>query len=530
MAEYKKLPFSKVIKDVTRNYSKIPKTEYLKEGLYPIIDQGKDFICGYTNDFQKVTRKDKPVIIFGDHTRIFKFIEFPIAIGADGVKVLEVDTEIADEKFIYEYLRTIYLHNAGYSRHFKYLKEVTIPIPDSIDVQKRIATVLQKTDYLINQRKESIELADEFLKHTFLTMFRERSGKDSLFGSIVDIQTGQIDPNESPYDEMYHIGGASIESNSGKLSNYRKAKEENLVSGKYFFTKNHVLYSKIRPNLNKVSCPTFDGICSADIYPLLPKPKKITKHFLRFELTSPRFLNYAKNNSDRANIPKINRKALNSYRLNLPDYNLQLKFEDIVVQLEQVRELYIKSLLELSELYRTLSYKAFNGELAIIDKIEIEGSIKIQPKISGKIEVIETKELEDDGYRSYTNDRTEPWHFGIEEVDSKIKDEPDSETEEVASSITHMPFLKTEEDLLSHISRNCSGSHFTFEDIKEAVKGLDWTYDFEELKNLVFCLVRKKQLKQIFADASYKAGFNKTDAAHKEITDLSEQIYFKRVL
>jgi type I restriction enzyme S subunit len=191
MAEFKKLPFGKVLKDVTRNYSKIPKSEYLDEGLYPIIDQGKDFICGYTNDPESVTEKDKPIIIFGDHTRVFKFIDFPIAIGADGVKVLEVDSSLADEEFVYEYLCTINLHNAGYSRHFKYLKEVKIPVPDSIDVQKRIAAVLQKTDLLISKRKESIELANEFLKHTFLTMFgdpilNEKKWKTEVFDKVTN--------------------------------------------------------------------------------------------------------------------------------------------------------------------------------------------------------------------------------------------------------------------------------------------------------------------------------------------------------
>ena len=100
----------------------------------------------------------------------------------------------------------------------------------------------------------------------------------------------------------------------------------------------------------------------------------------------------------------------------------------------------------------------------------------------------------------------------------------------IKASKSLIPFLKTEVDLLGHISRKCSGSHFTFEDIKKAVKGLDWTYDFEELKNLVFSLVRNKNLKQVFADALYKSGFKKTDAAFKEIANLSEQIYFKRML
>jgi hypothetical protein len=202
----------------------------------------------------------------------------------------------------------------------------------------------------------------------------------------------------------------------------------------------------------------------------------------------------------------INLGILRSLMVPNPDIELLEEFEKIVNQTESLKRYYSESLNELKELYLSLSHKAFNGDLTIIEKIKIEGTIKIQPKISATVEVIEQK--------------------------SPVKTipEPFKEKEEVTSSISHTSFLKTEEDLLSHISRKCSGSHFTFEDIKEAVKGLDWTYDFEELKNLVFSLVRKKQLKQVFADASYKSSFDKTDAAFKEITDLSEQIYFKRIL
>ena len=88
------LPFSKVIKDSTRQFTKIKKETYLNSGKYKIVDQGKAFICGYTDDEKLVNFDDIPIIIFGDHTKVFKFIDFPLAIGADGVKVLTVDSKI----------------------------------------------------------------------------------------------------------------------------------------------------------------------------------------------------------------------------------------------------------------------------------------------------------------------------------------------------------------------------------------------------------------------------------------------------
>ncbi|TYB76462.1 restriction endonuclease subunit S [Bizionia myxarmorum] len=515
MAEFKNLPFGKVVKDVTRNYTKIPKTDYLKEGIYPIIDQGKDFICGYTNDIQKVTEKDTPVIIFGDHTRVFKFIDFPFAIGADGVKVLEVDSSLANVEFIYEYLRNINLYNAGYSRHFKYLKEIKIPVPDSIDVQKRIATVLKRTNKLISAREESIILADEFLKHTFLTMFgepfnnvKEWSLKPiSDFGQIVTGNTPSrgnksfysskhiewIKTDNIKSNELYITPAQEFLSNQGMDSGRAVNQGALLVTciagseksiGRAALTDRKVCFNQqinaIQPN--------------SDVEPLYL--------YWLFKISRNYILGFASKGMKKM----LSKGEFKKIPLPKPTIEAQLSFSRIAIQGEKLKSKYNESLLELNELYKSLSHKAFNGDLTIIEKIYLEGTIKVQPKISATVEVIEQKQ------------------------EITTIPEPVKKKEEVTASITHIPFLKTEEDLLSHISRNCSGSHFNFEEIKEAVKGLDWKYDFEELKNLVFSLVRKKQLKQVFADASYKSGFSKSDAAFNEITDLSEQIYFKRIL
>src|SRR5687767_10158574 len=90
------------------------------------------------------------------------------------------------------------------------------------------------------------------------------------FGAVVQTTSGQVDPREKPYSEMIHVGPENITEGSGQLISCRTAGELNLISGKYLFTPDDVLYSKIRPYLRKVALPDFTGVCSADMYPLRP--------------------------------------------------------------------------------------------------------------------------------------------------------------------------------------------------------------------------------------------------------------------
>ena len=108
--------------EASNNKLKIQGNDFLETGKYPIIDQGKIFIAGYTNDKSKVYSEKLPAVIFGDHTRIFKFVDFPFALGADGVKILVPKKEI-DVKYYFFYLRNLPILSAGYSRHYKFLKE-----------------------------------------------------------------------------------------------------------------------------------------------------------------------------------------------------------------------------------------------------------------------------------------------------------------------------------------------------------------------------------------------------------------------
>ena len=367
------LPFSEVVTDATAKFKKIKATDYHVQGLYKIIDQGKEAIAGYTDDANLVNGQLLPVVIFGDHTRLLKYVDEPIALGADGAKALWVNPGLANARYVYYYLRSIQIKEAGYSRHFKFLKEIEIPIPfkdgaPDFDDQIRIAHLLGKVEGLIAQRKQHLQQLDDLLRGVFLEMFgdpvrNEKGWVPTTIGDSVEIQSGQVDPRELPYSELPHVGGANIESGSGNFIELKQAKYENLISGKYLFDSEYILYSKIRPYLNKVSKPNFRGICSADIYPIKPIDSLLNRDFLRMLLMSKAFLNYTANNSDRANIPKINRKALVAFGFNRPPIDLQNQFAGIVEKVEGIKSHYQKSLTDLENLYGALSQQAFKGEL-----------------------------------------------------------------------------------------------------------------------------------------------------------------------
>lgn len=142
-------------------------------------------------------------------------------------------------------------------------------------------------------------------------------------GNVVTIGSGQVDPQEEPYLSMRHVGAEDIESGTGRLLKPKTCSELGLISGKYEFDESAVVYSKIRPNLNKVCFPRFHGVCSADAYPLWPRQDVLLPQYLKYALLSPDFVKYAVSCSMRTGMPKINRDDLLSASILLPSQGEQ---------------------------------------------------------------------------------------------------------------------------------------------------------------------------------------------------------------
>ena len=161
--------FTDVFSDETKRGYKIQTSEYLPFGKYPIIDQGQAQIVGYTN-LENGLFTDVPAIIFGDHTRIVKYVDRPFFLGADGVKVLKAKVRDTDYKYLFYCLQNAKIPNTGYNRHFKWLKDVDIPLPP-LEEQCQIAALLEKVSSLIAKRRQQLDKLDELIKARFVEMF-----------------------------------------------------------------------------------------------------------------------------------------------------------------------------------------------------------------------------------------------------------------------------------------------------------------------------------------------------------------------
>jgi len=110
--------------------------DYCQYGAIPIIDQSREFIAGYTDDKEALVNTDSPIIVFGDHTRVLKYIQFAFAKGADGTQLIITNDARMPQSLLYFSLVAVDLSNYHYARHFKYLKAEEIFVP-SLDIAKR---------------------------------------------------------------------------------------------------------------------------------------------------------------------------------------------------------------------------------------------------------------------------------------------------------------------------------------------------------------------------------------------------------
>jgi len=120
--------FDDVFRDITSRCPKIQRKHYSSSGAFPVVDQGKDLIVAYTDDAYLCYRPDRAVVVFGDHTRVVKFIDFPFVAGADGSRVFEVRDEFVPE-FAAQLLHLQEIQNLGYSRHMRVVRRLVFMSP-----------------------------------------------------------------------------------------------------------------------------------------------------------------------------------------------------------------------------------------------------------------------------------------------------------------------------------------------------------------------------------------------------------------
>lgn len=241
-------------------------------------------------------------------------------------------------------------------------EEYMISCP-TLDQQTRIVNIFNMISNVIDSRQLQLSKLDELVKARFVELFGDL--KTNLHNwqclsllDVAEIDTTMVTDYEK-YADYPHIGIDSIEKNTGRLFGYRTIAEDGVISGKYLFTAKHIIYSKIRPNLNKVALPDFEGLCSADAYPILPKENVCLRIYLGYVMRSEFFLDYILPFSRRANMPKVNKEQLSGFVLPVPDIDLQKQFAAFVEQTDKSKSEIKKSLEKLETLKKALMQKYF---------------------------------------------------------------------------------------------------------------------------------------------------------------------------
>ena len=366
---FQELPFLDVFKDATGGNNKTPQTEFLEEGEFPVVDQGQSLVAGFVNDRSRVCSVKPPVIVFGDHTRAIKYVDFEFAMGADGTKVLVPKVE-SDTKYLYYALKAIKIPAAGYSRHYKFLKETQIPLPP-LDQQKRIAGILDAADALRTKRREALAQLDSLLQSTFLDMFGDpvtnSMGWDTFaLGAVGEVITGNTPSRKRPEyygEDIEWIKSDNINDPSFVLT---EAEERLSVTGKAVARTSPSGSILVTCIAGSPSCIGNAAIANREvafnqqINAFVPG-KRIALWFAFGVFWVGKRL--VQNSSTSSMKGMVSKSAFSAISIPIPPTSLQSRFAAIAESVEHQKASQRAHLAELDTLFASLQSRAFRGDL-----------------------------------------------------------------------------------------------------------------------------------------------------------------------
>ena len=262
----------------------------------------------------------------------------------------------------------------------EWLKMYAIPLPPTLAEQQRIVNRIESMFSKLDEAKEKAQnVVDGFETRKAAILHKAFTGEltakwrkendvndDSWekkrFDEVAEIKSNLVDIAE--YQDFPHIAPDNIEKKTGVLLEYHTVAEDKVTSGKHRFYAGQILYSKIRPYLSKVVIVDFDGVCSADMYPIEAKGNT---RFLWYQMLSNEFLDKASNSGSRSVLPKINQKELSIIPMrtcSLPEQQEIVRILDSVLEKESRAKEAAQTVLEqIALLKKSILARAFRGEL-----------------------------------------------------------------------------------------------------------------------------------------------------------------------
>ena len=381
---WKILPFTDCLKKVkTKRRPSIPKRDYQESGEFPVIDQGVSFIAGWTDLAESAISDNLPVVIFGDHTRVFKYVDFPFALGADGTQLLYPNDEILDPHFFYYALLNLKVPNKGYNRHYRYLREFAVVCPP-LREQRAIAHVLQTIQEAKFTRQREITLERErkaaLMNYLFSHGTKGEPRKQTEIGEIPESwETTRLaevviftkkprdlrysEYNEIPFVPMELIPIAKLFSEEFIL----KTNDE-LKSGTYF-EPGDILLPKITPSFeNGKQCiikelPTPFGIATTEVIPIREMEGVSDISYLFYYLLLPNVrISLAGKMQGTTGRQRLSKDALVNLQIPLPPLPEQCTIASIFQAVDEKTAALEKEVEHLDELFHAMLDELMTGQ------------------------------------------------------------------------------------------------------------------------------------------------------------------------
>jgi type I restriction enzyme S subunit len=361
--------------------NKIQRKDFLEDGEYPIISQEQDFINGFWDNSDDLFKVKKPIVIFGDHTQVLKYVDFDFVLGADGVKILQPTNSI-DPRFFYYFLQNINLGSLGYARHYRLLKEIEVTYPKPLHEQQSIVAILDEAFAAIAKAKANAEQNLKNAKELFESYLHgvfENKGEgweEKTLGEVCDFENGDRGknyPNKSRRVEngIPFINAGHLNDNKIDFSEMDYISEERLkLLGNGKIKPNDILFC-LRGSLGKVAnVGNLENGAIASSLVIIRVRKELDNDFLLYFLSSNLTTNQIVDFGNGAAQPNLSAGSLKKFIIPLPkslkeQQTIVQKLDALSTETKKLEAIYQQKLNDLEELKKSVLQKAFSGELVI---------------------------------------------------------------------------------------------------------------------------------------------------------------------
>ena len=388
------------VKNKVGRRNQIPAKDIAEVGRFPVVDQGQKFVSGYCDDESRVIDFDLPLIIFGDHTRCLKYVDFPFVLGADGTKVLLPNRKLFDPRFYYFALLALEIPSRGYNRHFTSLNERSLPLPP-LPEQKKIAHILSAVQRAIEVQERIIQTTTELKKALMHKLFTEglraepqketeigptpESWKQTTLAELCEkpdgaLQTGpfgsQLHKNEYQEEGIAVVNPTHLAGNRINHENVPRVSEEVAQRlGKHRLRKFDILFAR-RGEIGRqglVSDAEETWLCGTGCFLVRASKPFVDNRFLALYFATDRLVKWLYSHAAGAIMPNLNNAVMQRLPVFYPDLESQSTIIETFTTIDQKLSAAVQRQTALQDLFRTLLHEFMTAKIRV-HELEITGS------------------------------------------------------------------------------------------------------------------------------------------------------------